>query len=86
MTARELFLRLFYRERVGRLAQALRTNETLSTAMRGMHKRAIAATLEEIVIRAEDDCKCNDICKSMYFCDREKGHKGLHRENKLTWR
>ena len=89
---RALFLLLFYRERITRLAGRLQLQEDVKRKMREKHRRhatkgyglridEIAAFLIEVVQRAEDETRCNDICKSMYFCDRKKGHKGKHRES-----
>lgn len=85
------FLLLFYRERIGRLAGNLFSQELVKKALRKRHKKntlkeydlsvqQIAEYMRDILRRAEDDTKCNDICKSMYFCDLKKGHKGGHSE------
>lgn len=88
---REMFLLLFYRERVARLAQRLESQEGSKRALRKRHKKNTLADLDlnmdqvakfllEFIRRAENPDICNDICKSMYFCDRKKGHKGRHGE------
>ena len=88
---RELFLLLFYRERVGRLVQRLRLQAGYKEAIRRKHQKdtlkehnatvpQIAEWLALFIARAEDETRCNDICKSMYFCDRKKGHTGPHGE------
>jgi tRNA U34 5-methylaminomethyl-2-thiouridine-forming methyltransferase MnmC len=81
---------------VGRLAQRLGSEAEYKKLLRKRRKRdslkefhatvpQIAEWLEQIVRRAEDETFCNNICKSMYFCYRKKGHKGLHREGALSW-
>jgi len=86
-----LFLLLFYRERLGRLSQRLESQEGAKAALRKRHRKntlsewdlnpaQIGKFLMDFVRRAEDDTRCNDLCKSMYFCDRKKGHTGKHGE------
>lgn len=88
---RELFLLLFYRERVGRLVQRLRSETGYKAAIRRKHQKdklkkynatvpQIAEWLGQFIARAEDETRCNDVCKSMYFCDLKKGHRGSHGE------
>lgn len=89
--AREMFLLLFYRERVSRLAQRLRSETDYKAAIRRKHEKdklkehdatvpQIAEWLGQFIARAEDETRCNDTIKSIYFCDRKKGHKGNHGE------
>jgi hypothetical protein len=93
-----MFLLLFYRERVGRLAGTLLSNAAYKKIMRKKHKKSVLGEydwgaeqvgkfLSDFVHRAEDETRCNDICKSMYFCDLKKGHKGHHSEGPglLRW-
>ena len=85
-----LFLLLFYRESLARLAQRLDLQEGAKAAVRKRHQKntrewdlnpkQISVFLYEFIRRAQDDTRCNDLCKSMYFCDRKKGHKGKHGE------
>lgn len=98
---RALFLLLFYRERIGRLAGRLQLQEDVKDKMRKRHRkhgtrdfdlniRQVSQLLAEVVARAEDETRCNDICKSMYFCDLKKGHrrkkhKEIHGEGGLVW-
>lgn len=88
---RMLFLLLFYRERISRLAGSLIDNAAYKKVIRKKHKKSILGVydwsteqvgqfLAEFVRRAEDETRCNNICKSMYFCDKKKGHKGPHVE------
>ena len=58
-----LFLMLFYREQLLRLAEFLDTDGN----------RPIGDALREIVRRAEKSGICNDICKSMHFCNKKAG-------------
>jgi len=87
-----MFLLLFYRERVARLAQRLDLQEGAKAALRKQHRKhttrewhlnpaQIGKFLYGFIARAEDGTRCNDICKSMYFCDLKKGHKGKHGED-----
>jgi len=86
-----MFLLLFYRERIGRLVQRLQAQDGYKQVIRRKHRRdtlqghdatlpLVAEWLADFIRRAEDDTRCNDLCKSMYFCDRKKGHKGKHGE------
>lgn len=77
------FFRLIYRTELGFLLQRLGTE----LALKRMRKRCsghsltvkdLHLILRHLVTRAEDDTRCNDICKGMYFCLLEKGHKGEH--------
>jgi hypothetical protein len=88
---RALFLTLFYRERVGRLADRLTDQVTYAALMRKRGKKnklkqfevsieQVAKLLSDFIVRAEDGTCCNDICSSMYFCDLKRGHKGPHAE------
>lgn len=46
----------------------------------------IADYCESLIRRAFDESYCNDPCKMMYFCDRKRGHRGMHREDSgLEW-
>lgn len=95
---RELFFRLFYRERVGRLAGWLLSVSEAKKVARKKRKKIVTSPyhwsteqvgefLRKFVHRAEDETFCNDICKDMYFCDLKKGHKGKHSEGPglLSW-
>ena len=88
---RAMFLLLFYRERVGRLASTLIEHADYKKIIRKKHKKSILGEYDwsteqvgqfllDFIRRAEDDTRCNDICKSMYFCDLKKGHRGGHSE------
>ena len=88
---RMLFLLLFYRERVCRLAGRLLLQESSKAAIRKKRRKykfseydlnikQVGEFLHKFVQRAEDETRCNDILKSMYFCDLPKGHKGKHGE------
>ena len=88
---RRIFLLLFYREHVGRLAGRLRDQESHKRIMRKKRKKnrhnefnlsidQVSQRLSEFIQRAEDETRCNNICKSMYFCDLKKGHRGGHSE------
>jgi hypothetical protein len=90
-TERELFLLLFYRERIWRLIQRLESQEGARAAQRKRHRKnvapewdlnvlEVASLLKDFTRRAEDRTRCNDLLKSMYFCDLPKGHKGKHGE------
>ena len=84
-----VFHRLFYREHVSRLAERLRRQVASSQKKfkpYNLSLSQIADILWELVHRAEDENTCNDNCKSMYFCDEKRGHKGNHRESSgLIW-
>jgi hypothetical protein len=89
---RALFLTLYYRERISRLAGRLNDQEAHRLVMRKRRKKntlkfedldakQTAEYLASFILRAEDETRCNDICSSMYFCDRKAGHKGQHSED-----
>jgi hypothetical protein len=83
------FFRLFYRERLAGLAQLLDGHAYYN---RDPRIRQYALKVPEVIERlkrfmkdAENPDLCHDICKSMYFCDRPKGHEGSHAEGELVW-
>lgn len=39
----------------------------------------LAVRLKALCERLFDDTLCNDNCKSMYFCELKRGHRGQHR-------
>lgn len=77
---KELFLRLYYRERVGRLAQTLALQAQTPEAG-VMTTKEIADHLARFVKEAEDEKLCHNMCKDMYFCNRRRNHKGQHSED-----
>lgn len=94
---RVIFLLLFYRERLLRFAGRLKDQNDSRLLARYRHERyqfkeydvnikQISQYLNEIERRAEDETRCNDICKSMYFCSLKRGHRGQHCEDGwLRW-
>lgn len=80
---RSIFYRLFYREHLSRMVQRLRLQK--DTPQRKFEKwnlslAQVTEFMAELVTRAEDETRCNDACKSMYFCSKELGHSGGHGE------
>jgi len=53
--------------------------------LRGKTPVEIVKIVTVLVARANDQTRCNNPCKSLYFCERKRGHKGKHRENGLSW-
>lgn len=83
------FLLLYYRQELGSLIQRLELQEDSKEVFKRKHKkypyskydvslRDVAERLQYVVRTAQDLDKCHDICKSMYFCDLPRGHKGKH--------
>ena len=81
----DLFYRLYYRERVGRLSQAILLQlATPDVAPRyNLTLEDIGELLQEFVEEAENNKLCHHMYKSMYFCTRKKGHKGCHSQDRL---
>jgi hypothetical protein len=80
----ELFFRLYYREKVSRLAQTLDSH--VKTPQFGvMPMTEVVDALSRFVREAEDEDMCHDMCKNMYFCTRKKGHRGRHSENEMLF-
>ena len=48
------------------------------------NKKVIEGT-KKILSGILDWDRCNDNCKSMYFCEKKKGHKGSHLYGGLAW-
>jgi hypothetical protein len=42
--------------------------------------------LEEMFKRSTSEDVCGHNCKNMYFCEKKKGHKGVHTEGGLSWK
>jgi len=82
---RALFLTLFYRQRISELLTRLRDQKATGHLPKfkswNLSMDEVIACLQHHNQRAEDESRCNDICKGMYFCDRKKGHKGMHSED-----
>jgi hypothetical protein len=47
--------------------------------------KEVAKYIRWLMTRVQDDSRCNDHCKWMYFCERKIGHKGKHKESGLAW-
>jgi hypothetical protein len=45
----------------------------------------IAKRVSDLLHRLCDDALCNNNCKSLYFCERKRNHKGKHKEMGLVW-
>jgi hypothetical protein len=41
--------------------------------------------LQDLFDRVTDESRCNNDCKWMYFCNKKRGHKGVHNDCGLTW-
>lgn len=91
-----LFLMLFYRECLTRLAYRLKSQVQYAAIMKKQRARnrlkkndltvkQVAELLKSFVSFAEDDTLCHDDCKGMYFCERKRAHRGKHRADGLVW-
>jgi hypothetical protein len=82
----EQFFLLFYRERIGRLAERLSSQSRAPDVGHDLKIEEISGLLQGFVEEAEDESLCHDVHKSMYFCTRRKGHEGNHCEHgALSW-
>ena len=84
-----LFLTLFYRERLARLAQYLILQEGAGNDPRFRDLKLSAGQIADLLygfIRAaEAPDRCLDDCKSLYFCEKRARHRGRHKEGTISW-
>jgi hypothetical protein len=85
------FLFLFYGVNLANLACRLESQEGSKATLKRKHKKypyskydlsltQVSEYLFYLIKEAKDLDKCHDICKSLYFCTLERGHKGKHRD------
>lgn len=77
---------LMVKVEMGRLHGWLHRSDVLGDPALAAQLKVVADEVARTQKRLYDETLCNDNCKSMYFCEKKKGHRGRHGVYGLSWK